>query len=145
MQVILTSEKGLKLIKNFEGFSPVIYKCLGGFETIGHGHKIKPKEVFNKITLDEAHILLCKDVLSIEQSVKRNITTPLTKGQLDALVSFTFNVGAAALQRSTLRQKINRYQFESVEEEFMKWIFVGQRKVKGLYLRRRAEVELFFS
>jgi lysozyme len=145
MTRILTSEKGLNLIKNFEGFSPIIYKCLAGFETIGYGHKISPKESFNTITLEEGHRLLCKDVSFIENSIKRNIFVPLTNGQLDALASFTYNVGAGALQRSTLRQKINRSQFESIEEEFMRWIYVGPNKVKGLILRRRAELELFFS
>jgi lysozyme len=145
MTKILTSEKGLNLIKAFEGFSSKVYICVAGFKTIGYGHKILPKENFDNLTLEEGHKLLCRDIFFIENSVKRNITVPLSNGQFDALVSFAFNVGTAALQRSTLRQKINRRQFESIEEEFLRWVYVGPNKVKGLIIRRKAEINLFFN
>ena len=58
------------------------------------------------ITEAEAEDLLRRDVQVAERAVLRLIDVPLTDGQFDAMVSFTFNLGAGALQRSTLRRKV---------------------------------------
>jgi lysozyme len=71
------------------------------------------------------------------------ITVPLTDGQVDALVSFTYNLGGGALQRSTLRRKINRKEHAEVPEQFMRWVWADGRKLKGLIRRREAEVMLY--
>jgi lysozyme len=89
--------------------------------------------------------LLIKDVLSAEKSVLRLIQAPLTDGQFDALVSFTFNLGGGALQRSTLRRKVNRQEHEDVPAEFMKWVWAGGKKLRGLVRRREAETRLYLS
>jgi len=75
--------------------------------------------------------------------VLRLITVPLNHGQFDALVSFVFNVGGGALQRSTLRSRVNRDEHGEVPAEFMKWIWAGGRKLKGLVRRREAEAALY--
>jgi len=75
--------------------------------------------------------------------VLRNINIELTQGQFDALVSFTFNLGSGALQRSTLRQKINRQEHDAVPKEFMRWVHVSGMVVPGLVRRRQAELELY--
>lgn len=136
------SKDGLDLICRFEGFSPVIYICPAGYPTIGYGHLITEanKEKFlDGVDEDEALELLRKDVAVAERAVLRLITVPLTQGQFDALVSFTFNLGAGALQRSTLRHKINREEHDDVPAELMKWVWAGGKKLKGLVKRRKAE------
>ena len=60
-------------------------------------------------------------------------------GQYDALVSFTFNLGSGALQRSTLRRKVNREEHNDVPAEFVRWVYAGGRKLVGLVRRRNAE------
>ena len=80
------------------------------------------------ITPAEATDLLRKDVRSAERAVLRLISVPLTDEQFDALVSFTFNLGAGALQRSTLRRKVNLGEHESTPAELMKWVW---RRGKG--------------
>lgn len=140
------SKDGLDLICRFEGFSPVIYICPAGYPTIGYGHLITEanKEKFlDGVDEDEALELLRKDVAVAERAVLRLITVPLTQGQFDALVSFTFNLGAGALQRSTLRHKINREEHDDVPAELMKWVWAGGRKLKGLVKRRKAEIYLY--
>jgi lysozyme len=92
---------------------------------------------------DEALDLLRKDVAVAERAVLRLINVPLTQGQFDALVSFTFNLGSGALQRSTLRRKVNREEHDDVPAEFMKWVWAGGRKLKGLVKRRKAEVAFY--
>lgn len=138
-------EEGLDLIKKFEGFSPKSYRCVAGCPTIGYGHKIKSDETYDIISEEEATALLEQDVKRSIASVVRNIEFPLNKYQFASLVSFTYNIGGAALQRSTLRQKINYGELESVKSEMIKWIHVRGRKVRGLVNRRLAEVELFYK
>jgi GH24 family phage-related lysozyme (muramidase) len=136
------TDAGLALIKRFESFSPTIYVCPAGYETVGYGHVLKEGErelLANGITEYEAEDLLCRDAVIAERAVLRLIAVPLTDGQFDALVSFVFNVGAGGLQRSTLRRKVNREEHGSVPAEFMKWIWAGGRKLKGLVQRREAE------
>lgn len=70
----------------------------------------------------------------------RLIKVPLTDGQFDALVSFTFNLGSGALQRSTLRRKVNREEHADVPREFLRWVWAGGKKLKGLIKRREAEI-----
>lgn len=136
------TEAGLDLIKRFEGFSPTIYICPAGYPTIGYGHVVLEHEQDQfalGITQAEATELLRKDVGIAERAVLRLISVPLTEGQFDALVSFTFNLGAGALQRSTLRRKVNRGEHESVPAELLKWVWAAGKRLPGLIRRRRAE------
>ena len=142
------SRDGLDLICRFEGFSPVIYICPAGYPTIGYGHLITEanKERFlDGVDEDEALELLRRDVGKAERAVLRLIAVPLTQGQFDALVSFTFNLGSGALQRSTLRRKVNREEHHDVPAELMKWVWAGGRKLKGLVKRRAAEGAIYVS
>lgn len=141
-----TTQKGLELIKRFEGFSPVPYVCPSGYRTIGYGHVIRSNDGnIDRINEVEAEDLLIKDVLLVEKAIKRLIRVPLEDYQFDALVSFTFNLGSGALQSSTLRQKINREEYDSAADEFLRWVYAGGRKLKGLILRRIAERSLFLG
>ncbi len=122
------------------------YICPAGYPTIGYGHIVKASEAesfANGITEAHAEALLRADVASAQRAVLRLISVPLSDGQYDALVSFTFNLGGGALQRSTLRRKLNRGDYETVPAEFMKWVWAGGRKLKGLIKRRQAEAALF--
>jgi lysozyme len=142
------SKTGLDLIKQFEGFSPTVYICPAGYPTIGYGHVVKPQEreqFVGGITPEQAETLLRQDVQTAERAVLRLITVPLTDGQFDALVSFTFNLGAGALQRSTLRRKVNRGDHSAVPAEFRKWVWAGGRKLEGLVRRRDREAKLYFQ
>ena len=142
MQLI---EEGLELIKKFEGFSSKPYKCCAGFLTIGYGHKIRSNEKYERISEMEANQMLQKDLQSSMYSVMNNIDFMLNNYQFSALVSFTYNVGGAALQRSTLRQKINSGELEGIQHELLRWVYVKGYKIKGLVKRRLKEVELFYK
>ena len=94
----------------------------------------------NGITPEAGEALLIKHVAYAEQAVLRLVSVPLTDGQFDALVSFTFNLGGGALQRSTLRRKVNREEHQDVPEQFLRWVWAGGRRLRGLVRRREAEV-----
>jgi len=138
------TQEGLNLIKRFEGFSQTVYFCPAGYPTIGYGHVVKNDEDFSA-SIDEAQAedLLRQDVHVAEKAVLRLINVPLTDGQFDALVSFTYNLGSGALQRSTLRRKVNRKEHSEVPEQFMRWVWAGGRKLKGLVKRRLYEKKLY--
>ena len=142
------SEEGLSLIKRFEGFSETVYICPAGYPTIGYGHVVLDHEVENfayGISEEQATDLLRQDVAIAEYAVVRHINVPLSDGQFDALVSFTFNLGSGALQRSTLRRKLNRQEYRLAANEFSRWVWAGGKKLKGLIHRRNAEAALFSS
>jgi lysozyme len=143
-----TGSDGVALITRFEGFSRHIYLCPAGYPTIGYGHVVleHEKERFlDGVDELEALDLLQADLPRFEASVKRLVQVSLTQRQFDALVSFCYNLGGGALQRSTLRQKLNRGEYEEAAEEFGKWVFAGGRKLKGLVIRRAFERALFLS
>lgn len=140
------TENGLSLIKNYEKLALNTYICPAGYPTIGYGHVVKAAEAAsfaNGISEHQANALLAADVHVSERAVLRLIKVPLTDGQFDALVSFTFNLGAGALQRSTLRRKLNRGEYDEVPTELMKWVWAGGRKLKGLVNRRAAEAIMY--
>ena len=138
------TQNGLDLIKRFEGFSRTVYFCPAGYPTIGYGHVVKDDEDFSA-GIDEAQAeeLLRQDAQIAERAVLRLINVLLTDGQFDALVSFTYNLGGGALQRSTLRRKINREEHAEVPEQFMRWVWAGGRKLRGLVRRRAAEAGFY--
>ena len=138
------TQDGLNLIKRLEGFSRTVYFCPAGYPTIGYGHVVKNDEDFSAgIDESQAEELLRQGAQIAERAVLRLINVPLTDGQFDALVSFTYNLGGGALQRSTLRRKINREEHAEVPEQFMRWVWAGSRKLKGLVRRRAAEAGLY--
>ncbi len=140
------TEDGLRLIRRFEGFAALPYRCPAGYLTVGYGHLVKNPQAFQQpITEDEATEILVVDIEAAARAVLRLISVPLTDGQFDALVSFTYNLGSGALQRSTLRRKVNREEHEDVPAEFAKWVFAGGRKLKGLIRRRQEEALLYQS
>ncbi len=142
------TDEGLALIKRFEGFSATPYLCPAGWWTIGWGavrdEKDEPVSAMTpSIAENGAEALLRRDVGLAECAVLRLIGVPLADGQFDALASFTFNLGAGALQRSTLRRKINREEHADVPGEFRKWVWGGGRRLPGLIQRRKAEASAY--
>jgi lysozyme len=136
-----------KLIKEFEGLRLKSYKCPGGYNTIGYGHVINnatEDSLFNNgINEAEAETILLKDITLANQALMRLVRVPLNEHQRTALVSFVFNVGSGAFQASTLRQKLNRFEYELAAEQFSRWIHGGGRILPGLVRRRKAEMAVF--
>ena len=84
-----------------------------------------------------------KDLKKFEAGVSESVTVPLTQNQFDALVSFVFNVGLGAFQKSTLLRKLNAGDYAAVPGELMKWTKAGGKELPGLVRRRRAEAGLW--
>jgi lysozyme len=144
------SPQGLKLIAYFEGIRLKPYRCPAQLWTccighlIGDGHTL-PDSWNRTFTLEEAYALLAKDVIRFERGVSLYCPVPLTQGQFDALVSFSFNLGLGTLQRSSLRQKVNRGDMDGARKVLLKYNKAGGKVLKGLDLRRKAEALLFIG
>ena len=142
------NEAGFELIKRFEGLSLKTYYCPANIPSVGYGHALNKHEMQkfkNGITEAQALELLQEDIRKAELAVSLFIKAPLTDNQYSAVTSFTYNVGSAALQRSTLRAVINRSEHELVPTELMRWVYAGYRKLSGLVLRRVAEGQLYVT
>lgn len=131
-------------IQEFEGLRLTAYKCPAGVWTIGFGHT-KGVKMGQTITKSQAETLLRGDLLPCEEYV-RGLNLELTQGQFDALVDFCFNLGTAALQRSTLLQKIRtKADEQTIRGEFAKWVNAGGVRLQGLVKRRTWEADRFFE
>lgn len=144
------SEKGINLIKHFEGCHLKPYQDPIGLWTIGYGSligdgKSLPIEWFRELTQEEADELLKKDLVRFERGVERLCPFNLTQPRFDALVSFAFNLGLGNLQISTLRKKHNRGDILGAAQEFVKWNKAGGKPLRGLTRRREAEQALYLS
>lgn len=138
-----TSQYGIEFIKHHEGYNEKVYYCSAGYLTIGYGHKLLPSEKYDDIDRKLANEILRKDLLVTEKAVLKYVNVQLNDNQFDALISFTFNLGAAALQRSTLRQKINYLSYDEAALEFLKWVRCRGKIINGLVKRRLSESNLF--
>lgn len=140
-----TSQKGIDLIKRFEGVVLKVYKDAVGLPTIGYGHLIKKGEVFTTITQQQAEELLAKDLKQFEEGISTSVKVALTQNQFDALVSFAFNLGMGNVNSSTLLRKLNAGDIQGAANEFVRWNKASGRVLSGLTRRRLAEKELFLS
>ena len=138
------STAGLELIKRSEGFRNLVYKDVAGFPTIGYGHLLKAGESFpDGITEGQGAMLLSGDVQEAEQAVSRLVAVPLTQGQYDALVDFTFNLGSGRLVSSTMLKELNEGHYAVAAELLLAWDHAGGVVNSGLKARRLAEYNLW--
>lgn len=135
-----SSETLINAIMAFEGCRLTSYKCPAGVWTIGigHTHGVKPGQ---HITQAQADSLLRGDLLPCENYVN-GLGVSKTQGQFDALVDFAFNLGTAALGRSTLLKKIRAgARTVEIQVEFRKWVHSGKNVLPGLVKRRAWEAK----
>lgn len=137
-----TSQKGIDLIKKFEGCRLEAYKCPAGVWTIGYGHT-KGVQNGQKITQAQAEELLREDLRIYEQAVESCVKVPLSQNQFEALVSFCYNCGGEALRTSTLLKLLNEGKYSEAGEQFLRWNKAGGRVLAGLTRRREEERKLF--
>ena len=155
------SARTIDMIKHHEGVRVRPYRCPALLWTVGVGHVIDPKHIGVKLeerknlpipdgwdrTLGMAEVdqILSDDLAAFERGVLRLCPADLTQSRFDAFVSFAFNVGLGNLQRSSIRMKHNRGDYEGAAEAFMQWTKAGGRELPGLVKRRKDERALYLS
>ena len=127
-----------------EGCRLEAYKDAAGVPTIGYGHT-KNVRMGDRITQYWAKEMLREDIEETEWQVKE-LNVARTEGQLDALVSFAFNLGIGRLTRSTLLKTIrNGGSKAQITKEFKKWVYADGKQLPGLVKRREWEAKRFFE
>ena len=128
----------------FEGLELEAYQDAAGVVTIGYGHT-KDVEMGDKISPWWAKELLVNDIAKVEEQVKA-LGVARTEAQLDALVSFAFNLGIGRLKNSTLLRFIKEQRnMLEIKREWNRWVFVRGQRLKGLERRRAWEAKRFFE
>ena len=165
------SKAGEDLMHKYEGFRSRPYLCPAHIWTIGYGHvlyqeqirlpvvrvegketpmirkemPLKPED--NRVwAKEEINELFRTDVATFERGVLRLVPGVVGRqGSFDALVSISFNFGLGNLQRSTIRMRANRGDWDGAAEAFRVWTKGGGKVLPGLVKRREAEIALFLS
>jgi lysozyme len=138
------SSEGLQIIKKFEGLRLEAYICPAGIPAIGYNSTTNVK-LGQKITTEEAELLLLKDLEPFEDAISSWVTVPLTTYQFSALVSFAFNIGGKKFKTSALLKFLNQGDYQAAADQFLQWDKVGQQPIPRLTLRRQAERALFLE
>lgn len=146
------SQAAIDLIHSFESFKASAYKDPGSKNglpiTIGWGSTSdlngRPIQLGTAWTREQADAKFAQDIEKFADGV-REVAGPSTQGQIDAMVSFAYNVGLAAFKSSTLLKKHLAGDYAGAKAEFGKWRFNDGREMKGLVRRRQAESELYSS
>lgn len=131
----------LQAIKRFEGCRLSAYADASGVWTIGYGHTLGVKKG-DRITQYQAEQFLKEDLVRFEKAADG--CRLKTQGQFDAVVDFCYNCGIGNFSKSTLRQYIasGRATWE-IQEQFLKWVNAGGKKLGGLVTRRIWEANRF--
>lgn len=142
------NDKGLELIKSFEGLKLDAYLCPAGIPTIGYGHTGTDVKLGQRVCLLDAEKLLAKDLARFEAAVLLLIgDCPTTSDQFSALVSFAYNLGPSALKASTLLKRHKAGLIKEAAERFLDWNKARQNghlvALPGLTRRRSAEARLY--
>jgi lysozyme len=104
-----------------------------------------PPEWNRTLTMDEVDEILKADLRRFESGVLRYCPSGITQGRFDALVSFSFNCGLGTLQRSSIRMRHNRQDFEGAAEAFLLYTKAAGVVNKGLTRRRGEERAMYLS
>lgn len=139
------SKKCLEFIKAREGCRLTAYVCPAGVLTIGYGHTGPDVKRGQKITAEQADALLLADLAGFEKGVLRLLGSTPAPGQFDALVSFAFNLGLAALAGSTLLKKFKVGNYSGAADQFLRWVYADGKLLPGLQKRREAERLMFLG
>lgn len=135
-----TSQRGIDLIKKYEGFRESAYKCPAGVWTIGYGHTQGVK-AGQTVTKEQAEELLRDDLAGYEKYVDGYVSTyQLSQNQYDALMSFTYNCGKGNLDKLTSNGKKDK---GAVAADMLLYVYGGGKKLPGLIKRRKEEYDMF--
>ncbi|MGL5751093.1 MAG: lysozyme [Paraclostridium sp.] len=143
------SKNGLNLIKQFEGFSSTPYLCPAKIPTIGFGSTYYPDG--KKVTLQDKEITEEKAFEILEyiankdfgSNINKVVKVPLNQNQLDALVSFAYNVGNGNFNSSTLLRWLNQGNYKEASMQLLRWNKSKGIVLNGLTKRRKSEKALF--
>ena len=138
------SQKGIDLIKTFEGCKLFAYRDSVGIPTIAYGHT-KDVKMGMSITQKQAEEFLKNDIKPIERLLN-GMGINYTQNQFDALTSWIFNLGEGNFKKSTMYKNIVARKSDiEITDQMVKWYNAGGRPLAGLMRRRVAEANMFLG
>ena len=144
MTLMTISQKGIDLIKTFEGCKLFAYRDSVGIPTIGYGHT-KDVKMGMSITQKQAEEFLKGDIKPVERLLN-GMGINYTQNQFDALTSWIFNLGEGNFKKSTMYKNIvERKSDVEITDQMVKWVNAGGRPLLGLKKRRVAEANMFIG
>ena len=144
MTLMNISQKGIDLIKKFEGCKLYSYRDSVGVATIGYGHT-KNVKIGMSITQAQADLFLKEDILLFEKSINA-LNINFTQGEFDALCSWCFNLGVGNFKSSTMyKYIIARKSDLEITDQMVKWHNAGGKPLLGLKRRRCEEANIFLG
>ena len=143
-------DRGLDLIRAFEGFRAEPYLDAVGVPTIGYGSTYYPDGQRVRLTdppisEPEARRLMQATLAEFEDGISAALQVDVTQSQFDALVCWAYNVGISAAQQSTLLRRLNAGDVQGAADQFLRWNRAGGQVLRGLTRRREAERALFLE
>ncbi|NJN21797.1 MAG: glycoside hydrolase family protein [Leptolyngbya sp. RL_3_1] len=146
------SSKCIDLVKAFEGCRLEAYECPAKIPTIGYGTTFYPNgqavRMGDRISQQQAEAYLAIKCDSLYGEIQKLVKVPLNQNQIDALVSFVYNIGLGAFQRSTLLKFLNQGDYAAAANEFPEWnkaTVNGVKQVLNGLVRRRDEERFLFK
>lgn len=142
---LVVSASGAWLVASHEGEVRRVYLDPVGIPTVcvGHTATVTRADLGKPFSAALCKDLLKQDLRVAEAAVKKHVKRPVTQGQYDALVSFTFNVGAGNLANSTLLRLHNSGYCLAAAQQFDRWVYARGKKLPGLVKRRADERKLY--
>lgn len=143
-------DRGLDLIRAFEGFRADPYLDAVGVPTIGYGSTYYPDGQRVRLTdppisEPEARRLMQATLAEFEDGISAALRVGVTQSQFDALICWAFNIGVSAAQESTLLRRLNAGDVQGAADQFLRWNRAGGQVLRGLTRRREAERALFLE
>lgn len=137
------SQKLIDHIKRSEACALESYKDSAGVWTIGYGHTAGVKKG-DKITAYQAEQFLREDLAKFEPIANKVKRIGSSQGKFDAVLDFIYNCGEGNFNKSTLKAYIEcgKATWE-IQEQFLRWVNSGGRKLGGLVSRRIWEAARF--
>ena len=140
---MLASNACIRFIKGFESCRLTPYRDEGGKWTVGWGHLMQDGDSHTPLTQAEADALFETELMHFEGEVSALVPADMRQHEYDALISFAYNCGHEALEKSTLLKHVIAGEFARAACEFTKWVNVNGKPSLGLYRRRCAEQVIF--
>lgn len=143
-RAIAVSSIGIASIAGYEGLRTAAYLDPVGIPTICYGYTENVVLGMTK-TKSECVYMLEEEVKKFTEGVLKQTKVPLTQGELDAYVSFAYNVGLGAYSSSTLLKLLNQGKRREACSQLNRWVYAKGQKLPGLVARRAAEEKVCLS
>lgn len=130
------------MLTDLEGVRYTPYYDVAGVLTVCYGHTGADIVKNKTYSPTECKAMLDKDLQPFARSVDRSVKVPTNEYQKAALISFSYNVGVSAFERSSLLRQLNAGNYQAACDGLRQWTYAGGKQWKGLMNRREVEREV---